>query len=100
MLKSRPARSAALDPSPRAFAYSFAEARKLGGPSRSRAYELEREGKLVFVRMGRRTKIDGDSLRAYLASCRAKPAHVMGFGLSARPEATGDAAALDLAALD
>ncbi len=68
-----PRAASALDASPRAFAYTFDQARAMGGPSRSKAYELEKEGRLIFVRMGRRTKIDGDSLRAYIASCRYAP---------------------------
>jgi len=43
------------------------------GHSRSRLYVLAREGRLRMVQVGKgRTLIDGDSLRAYLASLTQK----------------------------
>ena len=53
-------------PLPNALAYRIPESRLLGGPGKTRIYELAQEGKLRLVRVGGRTLIDGDSLRALL----------------------------------
>ncbi len=58
----------AAPPSPRpdALAYRVREARLMGGPGKTRIYELAQEGKLRLVRVGGQTLIDGDSLRTLL----------------------------------
>ncbi len=55
-----------LPPLPNALAYRIPEARLMGGPGRTRIYELAHAGKLRLVRVGGRTLIDGDSLRTLL----------------------------------
>jgi hypothetical protein len=53
-------------PPPTAFAYDFDETRAMGGPSRSKCYEFEKEGKLRLIRCAGRTKVRGASLRRLL----------------------------------
>lgn len=53
-------------PSPQAFAYSLEDARIMGGPGRTKIYDLAKRGKLKLIRVAGRTKVDGDSLRALL----------------------------------
>jgi hypothetical protein len=54
------------NPLPNALAYRIPEVRLMGGPGKTRIYELAAEGKLRLVRVGGRTLIDGDSLRSLL----------------------------------
>lgn len=61
--KSRRARSA---PLPNAIAFRIDEVAQMGGPGRTKTYELAAEGKLRLVRVAGRTLVDGDSLRALL----------------------------------
>ena len=53
-------------PLPNALAYRLDEVQRMGGPGRTKCYELNAEGKLKFIRAGGRTLVDGDSLRALL----------------------------------
>ena len=53
-------------PLPHALAYRIDEVRQMGGPGRTKTYELAAEGKLRLVRVAGRTLVDGDSLRALL----------------------------------
>jgi hypothetical protein len=62
-LNSRRARSA---PLPNALAFRIDEVRAMGGPSRTKIYELADQGKLKLVKVAGRTLVDGDSLRALL----------------------------------
>ncbi len=64
--KSNPPRLGSPPPLPNALAYRIPEARLMGGPGKTRIYELAQEGKLRLVRVGGRTLIDGDSLRTLL----------------------------------
>ena len=49
-----------------ALAYRVDEVRMMGGPARTKLYELAAEGKLRLVRIAGRTLVDGDSLRTLL----------------------------------
>ena len=53
-------------PSPHAFAYTLADAKLMGGPGRTKIYDLAKRGELKLIRVGGRTKVDGDSLRSLL----------------------------------
>jgi hypothetical protein len=53
-------------PLPNAHAYRINEVALMGGPCRTKTYALAAEGKLRLVRVGGRTLVDGDSLRALL----------------------------------
>jgi hypothetical protein len=53
-------------PSPDAFAYTLHDAQKMGAPGRTKLYELEKEGRVEFVRIDGQTLVKGDSLRALL----------------------------------
>jgi len=53
-------------PLPHALAYRIDEVRLMGGPGRTKTYELAAEGKLRLVRVCGRTLVEGDSLRALL----------------------------------
>ena len=61
--KPRHARPA---PLPNALAYRVDEVPRVGGPARTKVYELAKAGKLKLIRIGRRTVVDGDSLRTLL----------------------------------
>ena len=56
------------DPSPNAFAYTIEDARAMGGPGRTKIYELAKGGHLKLIHVGGRTKVEGDSLRALLGA--------------------------------
>jgi hypothetical protein len=49
-----------------AIAYRIDEVRRMGGPGRTKTYELAAQGKLRLVHVAGTTLIDGDSLRALL----------------------------------
>lgn len=49
-----------------ALAYRIDEVAQMGGPGRTKTYQLASEGKLKLVRVAGRTLVDGDSLRALL----------------------------------
>jgi hypothetical protein len=49
-----------------ALAYRINEVPQMGGPGRTKTYELAAQGKLRLVRVAGRTLVDGDSLRALL----------------------------------
>ena len=53
-------------PMPNQLAYRIPEVRRMGGPGKTKLYELARQGKLRLVRVGGRTLVDGDSLRTLL----------------------------------
>jgi hypothetical protein len=61
--KSRKERPA---PLPNAHAYRIDEVPRMGGPGRTKCYELAAAGKLRLVRVAGCTRVDGDSLRALL----------------------------------
>ena len=53
-------------PLPNAIAYRIDEVPRMGGPGRTKIYELAAQNKLRLVRVAGRTLVDGDSLRALL----------------------------------
>jgi len=53
-------------PLPNALAYSIRDVRRMGGPGKTSIYALAKAGKLTLIRIGSRTLVDGDSLRALL----------------------------------
>ena len=53
-------------PLPCAFTYRVNEVPLMGGPHRTKLYELAKQGKLKLVRVAGRTLVDGDSLRDLL----------------------------------
>lgn len=53
-------------PMPNQLAFRIPEVRRMGGPGKTKLYELARQGKLRLVRVGGRTLVDGDSLRTLL----------------------------------
>ncbi len=53
-------------PLPNALAYRVDEVPRMGGPARTKLYELANAGKLKLVKVAGRTLVDGDSLRALL----------------------------------
>ena len=55
-------------PHPDALAYTLADARRMGGPSRSQIYKLNGRGVLKLIRVGRRTYVEGASLRRLMSS--------------------------------
>jgi len=59
-------RSNAAHPSPDAFAYRAKEVQLMGGPCRTKVYELAKKGHLKLIRIDGRTVIEGDSLRKLL----------------------------------
>jgi len=54
------------DPSPNAFCYTVAEVRQLGGPGRTKTYELIKSGRLKMIDVAGCKRVTGDSLRALL----------------------------------
>ena len=64
---NRQSKSHALSaPLPNALAYRVDEVPLMGGPRRTTLYELAASGHLKLVKVGGRTLVDGDSLRALL----------------------------------
>jgi hypothetical protein len=59
----RRARSA---PSPSAFAFTLKDSQSMGGPGRTKLYELAKQGRLKLIKIAGRTMVDGDSLRELL----------------------------------
>ena len=53
---------------PDQLAYTVAQVQEMGGPGRTKVYELVAEGKLTLVRVGGRSRITGASLRALLGA--------------------------------
>jgi hypothetical protein len=53
-------------PNPSAFCYTVAEVRELGGPARTKTYELVKSGQLKMIDVAGCKRITGDSLRALL----------------------------------
>ncbi len=49
-----------------AYAFTIPDAQAMGGPGRTKIYELAKGGKLKLVRVAGRTMVDGASLRALL----------------------------------
>jgi hypothetical protein len=54
------------DPSPNAFCYTVAEVRQLGGPGKTKTYELVKSGRLKMIDVAGCKRVTGDSLRALL----------------------------------
>lgn len=54
------------EPSRNAFAYTIEDAQKMGGPGKSKMYELAKNGRLKLIHVDGRTLVGGDSLRALL----------------------------------
>lgn len=54
------------EPSPAALAWPLRDFQRLGGPGRTKTYELAKAGKLNLVRVGGRTLVNGDSGRKLL----------------------------------
>jgi hypothetical protein len=54
------------NPSPSAFAYRVNEVKLMGGPGRTKVYELAKKGDLKLIRIDGRTVVEGDSLRKLL----------------------------------
>lgn len=55
------------DPSPTAISYPFRDAERVSGLHRSTLRRHAKAGRLKLVRVGNRTLVNGDSLRALLA---------------------------------
>jgi hypothetical protein len=53
-------------PSPNAFAFTIEDAQAMGGPGRTKIYDLAKRGELKLIDVGGRTMVDGDSLRSLL----------------------------------
>ena len=66
--QSNATRPSRIRPAPlaHALAYRIDEVPLMGGPGRTKTYELAAEGKLRLIRVAGRTLVDGDSLRALL----------------------------------
>lgn len=64
-LPARPSRNH-IPPLPNALAFRVDEVPLMGGPHRTKLYELAAAGKLKLVKVAGRTLVDGDSLRALL----------------------------------
>ena len=54
------------DPNPNAFCYTVAEVRQLGGPGRTKTYQLIKSGRLKMIDVAGCKRVTGDSLRALL----------------------------------
>jgi hypothetical protein len=59
-------RSGHMTPSPDALDYRIKQAQFIGGPCRTKIYELAKKGHLKLVRIDGQTLIKGDSLRNLL----------------------------------
>ena len=55
-------------PARNAFAFTIEDGQAMGLPGRTTIYEMEKAGLLKFIRVGGRTMITGDSLRAVLGA--------------------------------
>ena len=53
---------------PDQIAYTIAQVQEVGGPGRTKVYELVAEGKLKLVHVGGRSRITGASLRTLLGA--------------------------------
>lgn len=53
-------------PLPNALAYRVKEVQLLGGPCRTKVYELAKKGDLKLIRIDGRTVVEGDSVRNLL----------------------------------
>jgi hypothetical protein len=53
-------------PAPNAFAFTITDAQAMGGPGRTKLYDLANRGELKMFKVAGRTMVDGDSLRALL----------------------------------
>lgn len=53
-------------PSPNAFAYRLKEVQLMGGPCRTKVYELAKKGDLKLIRIDGRTVVEGESVRNLL----------------------------------
>jgi hypothetical protein len=57
-------------PDPNAFAFTIHDAQSMGGPGRTKLYELAKLGQLKLIKVAGRRMVDGDSLRALLGVTR------------------------------
>lgn len=64
--ETRTRRRARPAPSPNAFAYTIADTQAMGGPGRTKIYDLAKRGDLKLIDVAGRTMVDGASLRALL----------------------------------
>jgi hypothetical protein len=53
-------------PSPNPFAFTIEDAQAMGGPGRTKIYDLAKRGELKLIDVAGRTMVDGASLRALL----------------------------------
>jgi hypothetical protein len=53
---------------PKAFAFTIRDAQAMGAPGRTSIYALAKEGRLKLLKVGRRTLVDGASLRSLLGA--------------------------------
>jgi excisionase family DNA binding protein len=53
-------------PAANAYAFTIADAQAMGLPGKSKIYEMVRDGELTFIKVGGRTMLTGDSVRAVL----------------------------------
>ena len=60
---AKTARTTRPAPNPDALGFRIHELRALGGPARTKAYELIKAGRLVVVKLGSTTIVNGDSFR-------------------------------------
>jgi hypothetical protein len=83
-------------PDPNAFAYRIAEVQVMGGPCRTKVYELGKSGKLRLIKVAGRTLVAGDSLRALLqVGADVVTREMPSDGLASQPAATGRAPAME-----
>jgi hypothetical protein len=54
---------------PDQLAYSIDQIRELGGPGRTKTYELIGKGQLKAIKIGNLTRVTGDSVRKLLGEC-------------------------------
>jgi hypothetical protein len=63
---NRARRRARPAPCPNAFAFTIPDTQAMGGPGRTKIYDLAKSGELKLIRIAGRTMVDGASLRALL----------------------------------
>jgi hypothetical protein len=60
-------------PSPQAYAFTIADAQAMGLPGKSKIYEMIKAGTLATIKVGGRTLLKGDSVRAVLGVVGVEP---------------------------
>jgi excisionase family DNA binding protein len=58
-------------PSPQAYAFTIQDGQAMGLPGKSKIYEMIADGTLKTVKVGGRTLLKGDSVRAVLGASEA-----------------------------